>query len=56
MKQVEKVSNRIHELKKQLDDDTIPYHRKQIISASIVMLKEMLNDKNRDVKRRLKGS
>lgn len=53
---LEMMTFRLEELQRQLQDETKPHHERQIISAAIVSLSEIIAVKTRDVKRRLKGS
>ena len=53
---LKEITKRLEEQKLKAQDNSLPIYEVQIARASVAMLKEILIEKTRDVKRRLRGS
>lgn len=56
LEQLDEMLNNYHKFQEIRDDESRPHYEKQIAAASLVALKEWIDVKARDIRRRLKGS
>jgi len=52
--ELETMMKHLQDYQAQLEDNTLELHKRQIIQAAVVSLKEIIDNKTRDVKRRLR--